>query len=260
MPCFKCNSIKRMIFLIICLMPLFVAPVVVADTIKVAVASNFIQPIRLIAKQFQKETGHSIVLVSGSSGKHFAQIMNGAPFDIFLSADSRRPQILDDKKRIVSGSRFTYAIGKLVLWSPDQALIDGSEAVLLKGEFSHLAMANPALAPYGKAARQVLQHYKLWNTLRPRLVRGESISQAFHFVASGNTPLGLVAYSQIKKPEQKILGSYWLIPQDIYQPIYQQAVLLTSNKVAKSFVDFIKGDSAQNIIKRFGYEVITHAG
>jgi len=224
-----------------------------ADEIHVAVASNFTDAIKDIARVFEEKTGHKVILVFGSTGKHYAQIKNGAPFEAFFAADVRRPALLEEEGVAQPGSRFTYAIGKVVLWSPESALVDAQANVLSKGGFRYLALANPKLAPYGKAAQQVMQAKGVWETLRGRMVRGENIGQTFQFVKSGNAELGFVALSQIRKPGADIKGSFWQPPQSLYDPIEQQAVLLKDNTVARDFMDFVKGEAAREIIEGYGY-------
>jgi molybdate transport system substrate-binding protein len=229
-----------------------------ADEIHVAVASNFSDAIKDIARVFEEKSGHRVTLVFGSTGKHYAQIKNGAPFEAFFAADVRRPELLEEEAVALAGSRFTYAIGKVVLWSPDPALVDAEASVLSQGGFRHLALANPRLAPYGKAAEQVMQAKGLWSALQGRMVRGENIGQTFSFVKSGNAELGFVALSQISKPGADIpfahiKGSFWQPPQSLYDPIEQQAVLLKDNAVARDFMDFVKGEAARAIIERYGY-------
>jgi len=226
-----------------------------ADTIRVAVASNFSEPIKAIAAEYEEHTGHRVILVFGSTGKHYAQINNGAPFELFLAADRRRPQLLEQQKSAIVGSRFTYARGRLVLWSPRNNYVDAEGKVLESGEYRHLAIANPKLAPYGKAAQEVLESKGLWETLQQRLVRGESIGQTYQFVRSGNAELGFVAYSQIKRPNHSDTGSYWVIPQAFYEPIEQQAVLLKNNAVARDFMSFLQKQEVKKIITKFGYDV-----
>lgn len=228
---------------------------VLADDIRVAVASNFSDAIKLIIERFEDKTGHKVILSVGSTGKHYAQIINGAPFELFFAADMRRPELLDKEGLIISGSRFTYAIGKVVLWSPEVNFVDASGDVLQQAKFRFLALANPKLAPYGKAAQQVLQQRGEWHSLRKRMVRGENIAQAYQFVKSGNAQLGFVALSHIKRPGKAIEGSFWLVPESLYDPIEQQAVLLKDNDTARDFLDFVKNNEAQTIIKGFGYGV-----
>lgn len=247
----------RRIFLLNCLtltvaVGALPAPAFAAE-IRIAVASNFGPAMQVIARRFESRTGHEVILIFGSTGKQYAQIKHGAPFDAFFSADSQRPKQLEQDGVAVAGTRFTYAVGKLVLWSPVSGYVDPSGDVLKTGDFKHLAIANPELAPYGIAAQQVLQSRGLWEPLASRLVRGESIAQAFQFVNSGNAELGFVAYAQIKKPG-KLQGSYWDIPQSLYSPIEQQAVLLRDSEPARAFLQFIKSWEALKIIGVFGYQ------
>jgi len=196
-----------------------------ADEIRVAVATNFAAPVQIIVTRFAENTGHRVVPVLGSTGKHFAQIKNGAPFAAFLAADARRPALLEEEGIAVARSRFTYAVGRIVLWSPREAYVDAQGRVLTEGDFHHLAIANPALAPYGRAAREVLQARGLWEALATRIVRGEDIGQTFHFVESDNAELGFVAYSQVKRPGHAPRGSWWEVPQALYRPIEQHGLL-----------------------------------
>ena len=238
---------------ILALILLFCAGLVSADEVRIAVASNFSDAIRSIAGQFQAETGHKVILSNGSTGKHYAQIKNGAPFDAFFAADSYRPELLEKEGIAIPGSRFTYAVGKLALWSPRPGVVEAGGEVLDEGTFRHLAVANPKLAPYGKAAREVLQKRGLWRNLSRRMVRGENIGQAFQFVKSGNAELGFVALSQIRNPNQPISGSYWVVPQSLHSPIRQQAVLLKDKTAARAFLDFVTREPALAIIRDFGY-------
>jgi len=233
---------------------LFVHRQSLAEEIRVAVASNFTDAITSIAARFEARTSHKVALIFGSTGKHYAQIRNGAPFDAFFAADRRRPEVLEQEGAAVPASRFTYALGKIVLWSPEAGYVDATGSVLDRGEFRHLAIANPGLAPYGKAAQEVLQARGLWDRLSRRLVRGENIGQAFQFVKSGNAELGFVAYSQLKRPNQPIEGSFWNVPQALYTPIEQQAVLLKDSEAARGFLSFVRSDEALMIIRDYGYE------
>jgi molybdate transport system substrate-binding protein len=239
--------------LILGLILTFCAGQTLADEIRVAVASNFTDTIKDIAGLFEKKTGHQVALAFGSTGKHYAQIKNGAPFEAFFAADIRRPRLLEEAGFAQPGSRFTYAVGKVVLWSPDPAGVDAEGKVLSTGNFRHLALANPKLAPYGKAAEQVMRAHGVWDELQGRMVRGENIGQTFQFVKSGNAELGFVAYSQIKRPGAAIKGSFWEPPHLLYSPIEQQAVLLRDNTVAHEFLDFLKGEQAREIIQGYGY-------
>jgi molybdate transport system substrate-binding protein len=225
-----------------------------ADDIRIAVASNFAQTMKAIVYRFEQQTGHHIILASGSTGKHYAQIVNGAPFELFFAADVKRPQLLEDKGLIAPSSRFTYAIGRLVLWSPVNNYVDADGEVLINGDYQHLAIANPKLAPYGKAAQQVLQNRGLWEQLQTRMVRGENIGQTFHFVISGNAELGFIALSQLIESENKATGSFWLIDQSLYDRIEQQAVLLEDTQAARAFMQYMQGDEARAIIRQSGYD------
>ncbi len=229
------------------------APVARAGEVHVAVATNFAKAARALGAAFTAETGHRAVLSDGSTGKLYAQIVSGAPFQVFLAADVERPRRLEAEGRAVAGTRFAYAFGRLVLWSPDPARITG-ETALTSDDFRYLAIANPELAPYGAAARELLQQLDLWDRLQRRIVRGEDIGQAFQFVATGNAELGLVALSQVSGRG----GSQWIVPPDRYAPIEQQAVLLEPGRddpAAHAFLEFLRGDAARAQIERAGYGV-----
>lgn len=240
----------RLILTLVLLNVFFGMPAVIAGEARIAVASNFTNAIKAIAKRFEEQSGDKILLVFGATGRLYAQIMNGAPFDAFFSADTRRPALLEQQGVALPNSRFTYAQGKLVLFSPK---MDANAAVLKKRQYHYLAIANPKLAPYGAAAKQVLEKLGLWNSLQFKIVRGENIGQTYHFVISGNAELGFIALSQIKQPRLTLSGSYWQIPANLYQPIKQQAVLISNNPVAKAFLDFVRSNEAKAIIKGFGY-------
>ena len=226
-----------------------------AGQVRVAVASNFAETIRAIAERYEEQTGHSVLISTGSTGKHYAQIRHGAPFDVFLAADARRPALLEEEGIARPGSRYTYAIGKLVLWSPEAGMVDQHGRVLEQGGFRYLAIANPKLAPYGRAAQQLLESRGLWADMQGRLVRGENIGQTYQYVASGNAELGLVAYAQIRQPDLAATGSFWLVPQDLYDPIEQQAVLLKDKDIARDFLGYIRSDEGRTIIRSYGYGV-----
>jgi molybdate transport system substrate-binding protein len=221
--------------------------------ITVAVASNFTAAAERIAAAFERDRGASVVLSFGSTGKHYAQIVQGAPYDAFLAADVRRPALLEAEELAVAGSRFTYATGKLALWSPRPTLVDAGGAVLDSDRFRFLALANPRLAPYGKAAEEVLRARGLWDSLQGRMVLGSNISQAFHFVSSGNAELGFVALSQIRRPGAASSGSVWLPPQRLYTPIEQQAVLLSDHADARAFLEYLRSDDVRAVIREYGY-------
>lgn len=225
----------------------------IADEIHIAVASNFTHAIKVLGRRFEANSGHKVTFSFGSTGKHYAQIKHGAPFHALFSADVKRPQLLDKEGIALPGSRFTYAIGKIVLWSPKKGVVDADGQVLEQGTFRHLAIASPKLAPYGRAARQVLLERGIWDTLQGRMVRGENIGQTFQFVKSGNAELGFIALSQIKHPSRMIEGSLWEVPQSLYSPIEQQAVLLRESDAARAFLTFVKSDESLEIMRGFGY-------
>jgi len=226
-----------------------------ADEIRVAVASNFATASEAIVRRFEEISDHQVTLVFGSTGKHYAQILNGAPFAAFFAADERRPEMLESEGLVVRESRFTYAIGRLVLWSLEEGYVDSEGQVLESSGFRHLAIANPKLAPYGRAAQEMLQARGLWEGLERRLVRGENIGQTFQFVKSGNAELGLVALSQLTSPElESETGSRWVVPENLHSPIEQQAVLLEDTIASRAFAEFVRSEEARSIIRSFGYE------
>lgn len=227
-----------------------------ADQVHVAVAANFAAPLQKIAAAFQQETSHSALVSSGATGKLAAQIRNGAPFQVFLSADDETPAKLESEGLGIAGSRFTYAIGRLVLWSANAQLVDGRPEVLKVGTFKHLALANPKLAPYGQAAMQTLEKLGLVSSLQPRFVQGENIAQTYQFVASGNAELGFVALSQVMTEGQMGSGSFWLVPPSMHDPIRQDALLLQTGKrqpAALALMQFLKSDKARAVIRASGY-------
>ncbi|MFZ0267261.1 molybdate ABC transporter substrate-binding protein [Caulobacter sp.] len=225
-----------------------------ADDTQVAVAANFTDPAKEIAAAFKAKTGHTAILSFGSSGQFYTQMVHGAPYEVFLSADAERPRKAEQDGLAVAGSRFTYAVGRLVLYSTTPGLVDAKGAVLKTDRFAKLAIADPTAAPYGAAAVQTMQTLKVYDTLAPKIVKGASITQAYQYVATGNAELGFVALSQvINEPG----GSRWVVPAARHAPIDQQAVLLRTgekNPAAKAFVTFLKSPTAVAIIKRYGYE------
>ncbi|HTJ97374.1 MAG TPA: molybdate ABC transporter substrate-binding protein [Rhodocyclaceae bacterium] len=228
-----------------------------ADETQVAVAANFAAPVQKIAADFEKQTGHKAIIVTGATGKFYSQIVNGAPFDILLAADDETPAKLEKENQAVAGSRFTYAIGKLVLWSAKPGVVDSKGEVLSKGNFEHLSVANPKLAPYGQAAVETLKALNLYDKLSPKFVTGENIAQTHQFVATGNAELGFVAYSQVLK-DGKIEGSAWLVPEKLYSPIRQDAALLNKgkdNKTAAAFLSYLKSQAAKDVILNYGYSL-----
>jgi molybdate transport system substrate-binding protein len=225
-----------------------------AGEIRVAAASNFADAMRALAASFEGQTGHHVTLSFGSTGKHYAQIRNGAPFDVFFAADAERPRLLEQEGVARRGTRFTYAYGRLVLWSPDKELVDPDGRVLERGNFRYLAIANPKLAPYGRAAREVLQARGLWDGLGGRIARGENVAQAFQFVNSGNADLGFVARSQIERLGPRVEGSCWDVPAALHRPIEQQAVLLRATDAARDFLTFVRSGHGFGIIRAHGYD------
>ena len=236
---------------------LLLARVVFAEQVQVAVAANFVPAFKDIATAFEKVSGHTVQTTAGSSGRFYAQIKNGAPFEVFFSADDERPKLLEEEGLCVKGSRFTYAVGRLVLWSQDPALVKGEET-LKTGTFKHVAIANPKTAPYGAAAMQALMKLGLWESLQPKLVMGENLGQTSGFIESGNAELGFLALSQVLDDKLKGKGSRWDVPTDLYEPIKQDAVLLSKgekNPAAKALMEFMQGPKAKAIVERFGYEM-----
>ena len=226
-----------------------------ADEISVAVAANFTAPMQIIAAGFEKETGHKVQASFGATGKFYAQIKNGAPFEVLLAADDETPARLIRENAAVAGSQFTYAIGKLVLWSAKPAIVDGAGDVLKAGGFGHLAIANPKLAPYGAAAVEVMKGMGVYETVQPRIVTGESIAQTHQFISTGNALLGFVALSQVLK-DGKIDGSAWIVPATRYAPIRQDAVILEKGKgkpAAEALMKYLKSDQTKAVIQSFGY-------
>jgi len=226
-----------------------------ADQIRVAVASNFSSAVKALAAAFETQSEHEVKLVAGSTGKHFTQIKHGAPFEVFLAADADHPRRLENEALAVPDTRFTYAVGRLALWSPRDGLVDGEGQILKSADFRYLAIANPDLAPYGRAAEEVLASLGLWQDLQRRMVRGENIGQTFQFVVTGNAELGFVALSQVAAVATTISpGSLWRVPQDLYDPIEQQAVLLRDTDAARAFLAFVRSEEARSIIRDHGYQ------
>lgn len=227
-----------------------------ADEVNVAVAANFTAPMQKIAQMFEADTGHKAVLSFGATGKFYAQMVNGAPFDVFLSADDTTPAKMEQEARTVANTRFTYAVGRLVLYSTQAGYVDDKGAVLKTGDFKHIAIANPKLAPYGLAAQQTMQKLGVLESVQPRFVMGENIGQTYQFVASGNAPLGFVALSQVMVDGKISKGSAWMVPADMHEPIRQDAVVLqraANNPAAKALTQYLQSDKAKQVIKSFGY-------
>lgn len=223
-----------------------------AASVNIAVAANFTDPAKEIAAKFKAKTGHDAVLSFGASGQFYTQIKESAPFQILLSADDERPKKLVEEGLAVSDGRFTYAIGKLVLWSKDPNAVKGEET-LRANAFNKLSIANPTAAPYGAAAVETLKSLKLYDAVQPKIVMGNTISQAFQFVDTGNAEIGFVALSQIIGNDT---GSRWMVPQNLYSEIRQDAVLLKSgaaNEAARAFLAFLRSPEARAVIEKFGY-------
>ena len=221
--------------------------------VRVAVAANFTEPAQEIARGFEAATGHRAVLSFGSSGQFYAQIANGAPFEVFLSADRERPQKAEAQGLAVAGTRFTYATGRLVLWSRTPGLVTGP-STLARGGFDKLAIADPKTAPYGLAAVETLRKLGLHRRLSPKLVQGASIAQTYQFASTGAAELGFVALSQVAGTRG---GSRWVVPASLHSPIEQQAVLLkpgADDPAARAFLAYLKGPQARAVIRRYGYE------
>ncbi len=228
-----------------------------ADEIQVAVAANFSAAAQKIATQFEHDTRHVVKLSFGATGKFYAQIEAGAPFDVLLAADQVTPGKLVTEGKAVPATLHTYAIGKLVLWSADPTLVDAKGEVLKSDKWKHLSVADAKLAPYGQAARETLAALKLTDAVQSRVVTAENIGQAFQFVQTGNAELGFVALGQVQPPDgSKVPGSIWLVPDELYAPIKQDAVVIAATKSAKAateFVDYLASDKARAVIKAYGY-------
>ena len=251
----------RLCWLAFILNTAFVCASVKAEEATVAVAANFTAPMQKIAQAFEQDTGHKAKLVFGSTGKFYAQIKNGAPFAVLLSADDETPARLEKEGAAIAGTRFTYAVGRLALWSKNPALVDNKGQVLLsnttdKNNFKKLAIADPKLAPYGVAAMEVLMRMGALSKVAPKLVQGDSIGQAFQFVMTENAELGLVALSQISMDGRISQGSAWVVPQSLYTPLKQDAVLLAlgkDNAAALALMKYLQSERAQAIIRAYGY-------
>ncbi len=233
------------------------APLCAAE-VQVAVAANFTVPMQKIAAGFEKASGHKAMLAFGATGKFYAQIKNGAPFEVLLAADDETPARLEKEGLGVAGTRFTYATGQLALWSAKPGVVDDKGEVLKKGGFEHLAIANPKLAPYGAAAVETMTKLGLLGALEPTFVQGENIAQTFQFASTGNAELGFVALSQIYEDGKLKSGSAWIVPNALHSPIRQDALMLTKgqdNPAAEALLKFLKGDAARAVIKSYGYSL-----
>lgn len=246
---------KRLTTLFICLLA---SAGLHAGEVQVAVAANFTAPMQQIAADFAKDTGHKAVMSFGATGKFYAQIINGAPFEVFLAADDTTPARLEKEGHTVAGSRYTYAVGKLVLWSAKPDFVDARGEVLKGGKFNKLSIANPKTAPYGAAAIETLKKLQLLEATQPKFVQGENISQTLQFVFTGNADLGFVALSQVFKDGRITEGSAWIVPGEFHEPIYQDATILArgkDNPAAAALAAYLKGDKARAVIRSFGYDL-----
>jgi molybdate transport system substrate-binding protein len=248
-------SAFRVLAIVVTVPGLWPAPSEAAE-VSVAVAANFTAPMKKIAAGFEKDTGHKAELSFGATGKFYAQIANGAPFGILLAADDTTPEKIAREGRGVAASRFTYAVGTLVLWSPKAGYVDGRGEVLRTGDYRHIAIANPRLAPYGAAAMEVLGQLGLAAQVQPRIVMGENIAQTYQFVATGNAQLGFVALSQVMENGRIREGSAWQVPANMHQPIRQDAIVLNSakdNEAALALMKYLRSPKAHEIIRSYGY-------
>jgi molybdate transport system substrate-binding protein len=249
------NHARRCTFLLVA--AILAHATAVAGEVSVAVAANFTAPMQKIAAAFERDTGHRAVLAFGSTGRFHAQVKNGAPFQVLLAADDETPARLEREGLAVPGSRFTYAVGRLVLWSAMPGGVDARGEVLRQPGDGKIAMADPRLAPYGAAAAEAMDRLGLAASLRPRLVQGESVGQAFQFVSTGNAPMGFVALSQVMVDGRIGKGSAWVVPAHLHTPIRQDAVLLKAdggNGAAMALVAYLRADTARAIIRAHGYE------
>jgi molybdate transport system substrate-binding protein len=228
-----------------------------AAEIKVAVASNFVNVLKEIAVEFQKDTGHQLAITPGATGKFYAQINNGAPFDVFLSADDETPRKLAQEGKAIASSQFTYAIGRLALWSPNPEMVDKNADILKTDKFKFIAIANAKVAPYGQAAVQTMQKLGVLTKIEPRVVQGESIAQTYQFVSTGNAQLGFVSLSQIVENGKIKTGSAWIVPEEMHEQLKQDAVVLQSCKYMSScqaLIDYLRSDKAKKMMASYGYK------
>ena len=228
-----------------------------AGEVQVAVAANFTAPMQAIAARFEQDTGHKALLAFGATGKFYAQVRNGAPFEVLLAADDETPARLEAEGQAVAGTRYTYALGRLVLWSARAGFVDSRGEILKSSSYRHLAVANPKTAPYGAAAVTVLDRLGLRARVQPRIVQGESIAQAYQFASTGNAELGFVALSQVWSDGKLASGSGWVVPAHLHEAIRQDAVLLAkgrANPAAKALLGYLRSAKAQVVIRSYGYE------
>ena len=228
-------------------------PTLLAGQFAIAVANDFDFTLEELTREFERYSGHEVTIVPGPSSRHYGQIINGAGYDIFLSDDSTRPEILERENKTIPGSRFTYAFSRLVLWSVDNRPL--SPEVLREKNFHLLALTNPRLSAYGRAAQEALETLSAWDSLQDKLLFGENVGQTYQFAISGDADLALIAFSQIVYGQYMQAGSYWLIPEAWYTPIEQQGVLLTESPAAREFLDYLQSDQARQIIQGNGFSV-----
>jgi molybdate transport system substrate-binding protein len=250
-------SLRSHVAVVLALCGLMSLPVC-AGEVRAAVASNFAAPMESIVALFQKESGHTVKISLGASGKLYSQIKSGAPFDVFLSADEEIPKRLLKENLAVGGSRFIYATGRLVLWSTQPGLVDDNGAVLNKGNFDRLAIANPLFSPYGMAAKETLGKLTMWNSIQRKLDKGNDVIQTYQFAATERDDLAFIALSQVMRDGKVTTGSWWLVPSELHNPIHQSAVLLSAAKdqeAAKAFLVFLKNEKARTVMRGFGYEL-----
>ena len=222
----------------------------------VAVAANFAAPMRSLTQSFEKNTGHKVIVALGATGQLYAQIKNGAPFDVLLAADDETPKKLESEGLAISGSRATYAIGRLVLWSKREGLIDTKGEILKTSRFDRIAIANPKLSPYGAAAMEVIERLGLTQAMQPKIVEAANITQAHQFVASGNAVIGFVALAQVSEGSTIKDGSGWIVPEPLHSPIQQDLILLArgkANPAARQLIEFLRSDAAKAVIRSYGY-------
>lgn len=233
------------------------APARNGTEVRVAVAANLATPFAAIAGSFENSTGARLAVSAGATGALYAQIRNGAPFDVFLAADTLHPQLLVESEDAVPGTRVTFAAGRLVLWSGDPGRIVGEGVAALRSPDLHkLAIANPKIAPYGRAAQETLTRLGLWEDLQPKLVYGENVGQTLRFVESGAAELGFIALSQARDPRLAGRGSQWIVPAELHAPLLHDAVLLRAGKentAARALLEFLRGNETRAILERFGY-------
>lgn len=228
-----------------------------AAELKVAVASNFVNVLKEIAVEFQKDAGHQLAITPGATGKFYAQINNGAPFDVFLSADDETPRKLAQEGKAIASSQVTYAIGRLALWSPNPEMVDKNADILKTDKFKFIAIANAKVAPYGQAAVQTMQKLGVLTKIEPRIVQGESIAQTYQFVSTGNAQLGFVALSQILENGKIKAGSAWIVPEEMHEQLKQDAVVLQSCKhmsACQALMEYLKSEKVKKIMASYGYK------